>query len=213
MHGKDANRLAMMRRAEKFSSLGYSALVFDFQAHGESEGDRVTLGLLESMDATAAVRFAKTLSPGRPVITLGASLGGAAFLLARPKIESDLLIVESVYPDIKKAVENRLNALVPYSGFLAPLLTMQLEIRLGKPAEWFSPVNAAREIQIPTLVLSGDKDTHTTDIDTKRLFEAFGGRKELVFVEGAGHVDLELYDPTQYWAVVENFIKRHLKYP
>lgn len=55
MHGVRSNRLSMIRRARLLSAEGLSVLLFDFQAHGESTGDRVTFGHLESLDAEAAV--------------------------------------------------------------------------------------------------------------------------------------------------------------
>src|SRR5437773_9722004 len=55
MHGVRATRLNMLERARFLSNAGYSVLLFDFQAHGESVGDHITFGYLESKDAQAAV--------------------------------------------------------------------------------------------------------------------------------------------------------------
>jgi len=49
MHGVRANRLSMVRRAEMLHRAGYSVLLFDFQAHGESPGSHITMGYLESV--------------------------------------------------------------------------------------------------------------------------------------------------------------------
>ena len=48
MHGVRANRLSMLDRARFLSRAGFSVLLFDFQAHGESSGDHITFGFLES---------------------------------------------------------------------------------------------------------------------------------------------------------------------
>jgi uncharacterized protein len=53
MHGVQGNRLHMVPRARLLAAAGFSVLLFDFQAHGESSGDRITLGRLESLDAHA----------------------------------------------------------------------------------------------------------------------------------------------------------------
>jgi len=44
MHGVRANRLSMLDRARFLSRAGYSILLFDFQAHGESDGRQITMG-------------------------------------------------------------------------------------------------------------------------------------------------------------------------
>ena len=47
MHGLRGNRVPMVRRALALKSDGYAVLLFDFQAHGESGGARITFGYRE----------------------------------------------------------------------------------------------------------------------------------------------------------------------
>jgi predicted alpha/beta-fold hydrolase len=76
MHGVRGHRGEMAGHAEFLHKAGYSVLLFDFQAHGESSGSRITSGYLESMDARAAVDFVRREFPGEKVGVLGVSLGG-----------------------------------------------------------------------------------------------------------------------------------------
>ena len=210
LHGKDASRMAMLDRAKRFHSMGFATLSIDFQAHGESDGERVTLGLLESLDVSASIDFLESRYSDIPLIALGVSLGGASLLLSDSTDKPELLILESVFPDINSAIANRLNSVVPYGGLLSPLLTLQLGVRLGKPASWFSPVESAGKVKMPTLILSGADDNRTTPEDTQKIYDALAGPKEMVLMDGIGHDDLELHGRDQYWIVVENFIKKHL---
>src|SRR5262245_47632682 len=50
MHSVRESRLTMLGRAGFLSRAGYSVLLFDFQAHGESPGKHLTFGWLESRD-------------------------------------------------------------------------------------------------------------------------------------------------------------------
>lgn len=68
MHGVRSNRLSMLDRGRFLFRAGYSVLLFDFQAHGESKGDHITLGYLESKDAQAAVRFVRENVPGEKIV-------------------------------------------------------------------------------------------------------------------------------------------------
>lgn len=210
MHGLRSNRNQMVARAERLQSIGITTLVFDFQGHGESPGDLITLGYLESLDAQSAVAFLKDFMPDLPLLVLGVSMGGAAALLAEPSIGADLMILESVYPDVTTAIGNRLAARIPGGRLLTPLLSYQIKPRLGVSARDLSPVDRAANVQAATLVLSGREDLHTTVEDTYNLFKALPEPKELNFIDEAGHDDLEHFNSDVYWRIVETFLSEHL---
>lgn len=210
MHGVRGNRTNMTRRARLVNDLGYSALSFDFQAHGESEGEQITFGWRESADAISAVDYLRRRYADLPIYVIGVSLGGAAALLAEPPLDVNGMILESVYPDIASAISNRLEMRIPYSSLLTPLFTAQIGPRLGFSADNLAPAEAAQSVSVPVAVLSGTEDLHTTPEDTQRLFNAFPGpSKELVWFEGAAHRDLLAHDAKLYrtavvWTLTEN---------
>ena len=116
-------------------------------------GDAITIGWRERFDVIAAVRSPKRAVPGEPIGILARSLGGAATLLALPELDIDAVILESVYPTLDAAVNNRLPMrLGPIGPKLSPLLLMQLPPRLietGVPpvsAKVCSYVPSARSI-------------------------------------------------------------------
>ena len=96
LHGIRSTRLSMLERARILHHAGYSTVMIDFQAHGESPGDAITVGFLEKYDVRAAVQFARTEHPDEPIAVVGVSLGGAATLLASP-LDIDAVVLESVY--------------------------------------------------------------------------------------------------------------------
>jgi pimeloyl-ACP methyl ester carboxylesterase len=108
MHGVRGNRTSMLDRARFLSRAGYTVLLFDFQAHGESPGQHITFGYLESRDARAAVSFLRSRAPGERIGVIGVSMGGAAALLATPPLAADALVLELVYPTIDQAIDDRL---------------------------------------------------------------------------------------------------------
>ena len=61
-------------------SLDVHVIALDLRGHGAS-GGYASMGVREPLDVEAAVRAARSWSPGLPVVTLGISLGGAAVLL------------------------------------------------------------------------------------------------------------------------------------
>ena len=104
MHGFRSDRRSLIDRARFLGKAGYHVLLFDFQGHGESDGDRTTFGGLERLDAIAAVEFVRARLPDEPVGCLGISMGGAAAVLAPGGLEVDALVLEAVFPTIESAI-------------------------------------------------------------------------------------------------------------
>jgi uncharacterized protein len=211
MHGVRSNRLSMLDRARFLSHAGFSVLLFDFQAHGESSGDRITFGHLESRDAQAAVEFVRANAPGERIGVIGVSMGGAATLLASPPLDVNAMVLEMVYPTIDQAVSNRISMrLGRWAGVLTPLLTWQLKPRLGVGADDLQPIQRVGQIPIPKLFIAGAEDQHTTLEESRQMFSAAAAPKELWIVERAMHVDLHVQKKEEYEARVLSFFKRQL---
>jgi alpha-beta hydrolase superfamily lysophospholipase len=211
LHGIRGSRLSMLDRARMLYSEGYSIVMIDLQAHGESSGTQITIGHLEKHDARAAVEFAREQHPAEAVGVIGVSLGGASALLASP-LGIDALVIESVYPDIESAVNNRVAARIgPLSAIPAMILLMQIEPRLGIEKSQLRPIDHVSATECPVLIVSGTEDLHTTAAETKRIFVAAKTPKELWLIDGAAHVDLLAASPKEYAIRVTQFFKTHFQ--
>ena len=210
MHGVRANRLSMLDRARFLSRTGYSVLLFDFQAHGESTGQYITFGYLEGMDAQAAVSFLRANAPGEKIGVFGVSMGGAAALLASPPLDVDAIILEMVYPTIDQAISNRLARAGGWAGYFTPLLSWQLKPRLGIGADALRPIDHIGRIAAPKLLIAGADDRHTTLAESRQMFEASSEPKELWVVSGAGHTDLYPIAKEAYEQHVLGFFGKYL---
>ena len=212
MHGVRANRLSMLDRARFLSHAGYSVLLFDFQAHGESAGKHITFGYLESMDAQAAVKFLRSNAPDEKIGVIGVSLGGASALLAYPPLDVNALVLEMVYPTIDRAISNRLTMrLGRWTSHLTPLLSWQFKPRLGIDAEALRPIDRIGRISSPKLLIAGAEDQHTTIEESRLLFDAASEPKELWIVNGAKHVDLYSVAKKEYEQRVAGFFGKHVR--
>lgn len=205
------SRLSMLERARLLHGAGYSIVMIDLQAHGESPGKQVTFGYLEKHDARAAVEFARQNHPDEPIAVLGVSLGGASALLASP-LGIDALVLESVYPNITAAVRNRVAArLGPFSAIPAELFFIQLEDRLGISPARLRPIDHLPNVGCPVLIISGTEDRHTTVTETKRMFSVALQPKELMLVNRAAHVDLYRVSPVEYKTRVLRFLDENMR--
>ncbi len=212
MHGIHANRRAMLGRAEFLSRAGYAVLLFDFQGHGETLGTKITFGFLESRDATAAVDFIHHKIPGEKIGVIGVSLGAASALLAEPPLAVDALVLESSFPTIYQATEDRMMERFGFLGRLAtPLLTCQLKPRLGIGLNDLKPIEHAQKIFPPKFFIAGATDKLTTIEESKQLFAVAAEPKQSWWVDGAAHVDMHGFARVEYEKRVLEFLEKNLK--
>jgi uncharacterized protein len=213
LHGIHSDRSTMLARMRFLRDAGYSVLAIDFQAQGESSGKFITFGRLEALDAAAAVAFTRERFPQERVGAIGESLGGAAALLGPAPLEVDALILESVYPDIRSAIANRiaLHLGATAGRFLASayLELMPLIIRVHE--EELRPIDRIARLRAPLLLMAGTMDRYTAIEESRALFERAPEPKQFWAVSGAAHVDLAQYAPTEYRSRVLAYFSEHLR--
>ena len=211
-HGVRRNRLSMVRRARLLKQAGFSVLLIDFQASGESSGQRITFGHLEALDARAAIDYVRHELPDEKIGAIGVSLGGAAALLGPTALPVDALVLESVYPDIHNALTHRLRVyLGPIGPVFAPPLEMLFKPILGMSMDQLRPIQGMSRLSIPVLVATGTADQRTPEAEAKAIFAQAPEPKRFWAVEGAAHVDLEEYAPEDYRRVVVQFLTETLR--
>jgi fermentation-respiration switch protein FrsA (DUF1100 family) len=212
LHGVRSDRRAMVSRAEFLHKLGYTVLLIDLQAHGESSGARITLGHLESRDVIAARQFLRAHLPRERVAAIGVSLGAAAITLADGKAQFDAVVLESMYPTITEAIEDRLRLRLGEPGtLLAPLLTLQLQPRLGIDVDQLRPIDHVASLGAPLLLIHGTRDRHTLIDEARAVFARAAEPKEFWEVADAAHVDLHRFAEAEYERRVGDFFARCLR--
>jgi fermentation-respiration switch protein FrsA (DUF1100 family) len=212
MHGVRANRLEMVDRARFFHGLGFAVLLFDFQAHGESPGQSITFGYLEARDARAAFDFLRRKAPGERIGVDGLSLGGASAVLADPPLEADAMVLEAVYGSFDAAVGNRLAVrLGPLGRYLTPLLTWQVEPRLGFDPALLAPAARIGRLHAPLLLIAGGDDRLASLDEARLLYANASEPKTLWIVPGAGHQDFQRYARDEFERRVGDFFKERLR--
>ena len=207
LHGVRSNRTSLIERAKFLRKGGYSVLLFDLRAHGESDGDYISFGFLEARDVEAAVTFLRDTKKVARVGIIGLSLGGAAAILA-DGAGADAIVVEAVYASIEAAIANRLQLRFgPLGKYLSPLFSYQLDLRLGIPANKLSPIEHVGNIRVPIFFIAGAKDRRTTVEDSRALFARANEPKSLWIIDDAAHQDFYRKDPAEYEKRVLEFLR------
>ncbi len=211
LHSLRSNRLEMVERALFLKNAGYSVLLIDMQAHGESKGPYISFGYIESRGVNSAIKYLKNRRSKQPIGVIGVSLGGAAVLLGDEPLEVDAVILESVYSSIDIAVQNRLELRIGFlSKYLAPLLFKQIEPRLGISTKQLSPLDAISKLKSPIMIISGTADLHTRLPETIELFAKANEPKKLWVIDGAKHQNLHKHSPIEYESRIISFFHTHL---
>jgi uncharacterized protein len=211
LHGVRSNKLSMVNRAEFLNQLGYSTLLIDLQAHGETPGDDITFGLKESDNVKSAIDFLKSKNCQK-IGAIGVSLGGASILLGNKPANLDAVILEAVYPSIDQAVINRIEQRLGAfaANLLAPTLYYQIPLRQNISLNSLKPINAISTLKVPVLIIGGSEDLHTKIEETKNLFAAANEPKTLWIINEPAHVDFHSFAKDQYETRISDFFSRYL---
>lgn len=228
VHGSQSNKTGMSYIAARLLPQGFSVLILDLRAHGESGGEYSTFGYKEALDVEAAVRWVRTHASGDRIALLGYSSGAVASLLAASRTPGlAAVIADSAYLDTMDVLrrENHYlahpppKAVVPWKHrlrlwlFTAPgfswLSREAFRLRTGVP---FDPPegsvrDAVRRIdRIPVLYLAAEKDPVVPRAVTEELYRATASPgKQLSIRPGAFHSAIG-GDPRGYIAVVTAFL-------
>lgn len=210
LHGYTGNRKHMLPRARYFRELGYTVLLYDARACGESTGDTITFGYRERHDLIAAVKLLKDRGCEQ-IACLGVSQGGATILFAAEDLRDvKCVICESVYDEMSNAVDRRMRRFTLLPGSIGACLMVPFaEHRLELGIDDVKPIDYIGKLPCPVFIISGERDDRTWPEDTQRLFEAAREPKELWMIPEARHQDL--FQFAGYEDRVQAFMQRQMQ--
>ena len=186
-HGHMGNRQQLLPEAGILAQVGFGVLLFDWRAHGQSDGDLVTLGYWEKLDLEAALAFLVArpdVDPDR-IGALGHSMGGAILAeVAAYTPQIRVVVVEAAFPTFEEVLDHQAGVL-PGGRFLARLWG---RIRTGIALDAVRPVDTLCDISPrPLLLIYGTQDRVVPLGSAQRMLQAACEPKELWLIEGAGH--------------------------
>ncbi len=213
-HGLFRSRREVLKRAAFLARRGCHALTLDLRHHGESGGDRTTLGFFESLDVVAGARFLRREYPDNRLYLLGVSMGGAASARAGAALANDIsgVVLDSTFRNVPEVVDRYADLLLGLPPFPAGDLTLlglglaadfdpremdveQLSVRLGQAS-------------VPILVIAGDADRRAPLEVQTAVFQANGDpASRMVVVEGATHGRPCIRRPDRCEAALEQFLR------
>lgn len=188
--------------------LGYATLLVDFRGAGGSSGTNTTLGWREAEDVAVAARYARQLYPGRQLVLFGMSMGAVAIAraIALYGVEATATILECPFDRLISAVRHRLQVVGVPAFPLAELIVFWGSLEYGSNGFTHNPIEYARSLACPSLVMRGDRDPRVTREEVMGFVDNLRGDKRFISVPGAGHELLADFNPELWQQEVETFL-------
>lgn len=212
LHGHGSSYDFDVYRAPGLHAAGFNVLLFDFRAHGRSDGQRMTFGYEERRDVQAAVTFLQ--SRGMLHIgLLGFSYGGIVSMVSTPEIPAIEAVVSDGGPArMRTAIAGRAAEMgVPkwLVGPLGWLIIASTSLRLGANLFRYEAIQRVGKITPrPIFFIHGDHDPYLIDFD--ELYQAAREPRELWRLPEAGHCNASQLYPEEHARRVIDFFTRHL---
>lgn len=215
LHGFSGSMDPDLKYTPAIHQAGYNILMFDFRAHGRSQGHMTTLGALEVRDAMAAIGFIRTLVRG-PIGLLGFSMGGRAALHAAAEcpravcaIVSDggpLQLSHAILQQLKeKGIPSGLRHLLCWG------LLLGASLRSGQNLFTTDPVQRTPQLAgLPIFLIHAELDPYTEREALDKMVWAIGKSAKLEVVPGVNHRETDRLDFDGYISKIIGFFNTNM---
>ncbi len=217
VHGLNRSRQELLERAGEARGRGYGTLLFEYRNHGESGDAYTTLGVDESRDVCAAVRFVDSVSPGREKIFWGVSLGASTAILGAARCAgAEAVIADSAFLSFEETISHHVGLVFRLPAFpVATLLVFLTRTRMGFDLEDGDVEHAVSSLpEVPMLFIAGSEDQRMPPDRAERLRAASANSSsDILVVEGAGHGRAFDREPDLYLDTVFGFLSENFPSP
>lgn len=217
LHGITDNRIGMSGFGDIFLRQGYSVLLPDSRAHGESGGAIATYGILERQDVRRWVGWLRQRNPGCTYL-LGESMGAAIGLQASAVTPQLCAVaVESPYANFREIAYERLGR-GTHLGTLfwrtagRPVIEVAIAYARLRYGLWLtnaSPRLAVEESRTPALLIAGTADQNIPMHHAEELYRDCESHCALWIVPGADHGGASTVAPSEFQSRILQWFREH----
>jgi uncharacterized protein len=184
--------------------------LFDFRAHGNSQGDIISFGYHEAKDVWAAVDFLSNnpKTQGLPLYGLGFSMGTAALLRAAYEgAPFKALILDSPFADF-----DTLSCALFTSMTQLPLWMMRFtrpifEATINAESSQLNTTQCIAALKIPVFITHSEADQLIPVANSKTLYKYAHSKKDLWIVNNCRHGGIVKTYPREYKQRIQTFLE------
>lgn len=217
VHGMMDSAAGMAYLSEEYLRRGWNVLSVDQRAHGESEGTKRTMGVLESKDLSLWVNLLVSRFGSREIFLHGISMGGVAVLMygavsGKKVPEVKGLVADSCFASHRTTLY-RLLYQATGNSFVARSLVLGADfasaIFSGIGFGRMETIKAVRANTLPTILFHGQKDVLVPLTSMSGIFaEAVKRGADIVVIPQAPHIGSYFYSPELYMSKILEFSGR-----
>lgn len=189
---------------------GYSMLLVDERAHGQSEGEYIGFGCLDRKDAMGWIKWVlETCGEEVQILLHGTSMGGSTVLMTSglelpPQVKG--IVSDCAFTSPKDVFTHVLHTMYHLPAF--PMIQIADHVNKKKAGYGLDECNAAREVQkatVPILFIHGEADTFVPSRMCKEIYDNCASTKQILTVPGAAHAESYYKDTAAYEQALDTF--------
>lgn len=192
-----------------YLSLGYNVLIPYQRAHGISEGQYITFGVLEQQDMRGWVNKVNEMNPNGKIILHGLSMGGGILLFLSDKemdnvkclvVDAPNVSIENVFKDISKEVFK--SGADKVAAFASKRFEKEFDCDIKK----FEALDIVSNGKYPILLSAGSEENMEELFD--KIKEANPKDTAQIILPGCNHGNGMYKQTEMYQEVIKEFVEK-----
>ncbi len=210
LHGYSVSRwdtVYMKKVLDILVSHNFSVFMFDFRAHGKSDGKHTTLGDKEYLDVEAAVKWVQRKH--HKIAIVGYSMGGFLAVKALAYGLSKLVVADSPYVDIHATGARGMKYFASLPEWFYVFVRYPAALIAGISFRNLTLENFPERITGKCLIIGGKRDPLVTvnEIEHLSKFLKRRGAEVKVWITDAAHVRSLAHDEDAYAMMLIEFLQ------
>ncbi len=219
VHGysNPGGKTAMIDQVEYLQKAGYSTALLDLRGYGESEGNRISLGVHEWKDIEAVYDHLRSLpeNKDKKIGFLGVSMGAVSSIITAGQTgKGDFVIASVPYSNFDSlfSVQLRHENLTP--TIFLPIMKQAAKTEISQDYQEFTAakniakISAKTGSEVPILLMAATQDDVVNGADAKTLYDLANQPKEYWEIESRH--DIHYFHPTEFEEQVLQFLEKYV---
>lgn len=200
-----------------FYDQGYNVLTYALRAHDPSEGYYIGMGYLDKDDLIAWTDFIIERDPESQIVYHGTSMGGATVLMAAGSEDLPhnvkVVIADCGYSSIDDILTFQMYKYARIPSY--PILNFVSWIAKHRSGYSFDQGNVVEYVARSTVPIFFVHGTEDGLVPVEMVYDLYNakqqGPKELMVIEGAGHIESKYAAVDAYYERIGDFIHRYIE--